>query len=93
MNLTEMGIAIEDAFKADSSFSWKSFMENCPELMPDNAIRLHSFLMDSEGYSDGGFHDGSHDGSDDGFNDDDDGGLNMDSDDGSDGDSDGDFNM
>jgi len=62
MNMTEMGIAIEDAFKADGSSMedlQKSLMENCPELMSDDG--------GSDGGSDGGFGGGSDGGSDGGF--------------------------
>merc|ERR1712183_424803 len=54
MNMTEMAIAIEDAFKADGSSMedlQKSLMENCPELMSD--------VGGSDGGSDGGFGGGS----------------------------------
>merc|ERR1711990_995122 len=54
MNMTEMGIAIEDAFKAGGSSMedlQKSLMENCPELMSDDG--------GSDGGSDGGFGGGS----------------------------------
>merc|ERR1719495_2741673 len=62
MNMTEMGIAIEDAFKAGGSSMedlQKSLMENCPELMSDDG--------GSDGGSDGGFGGGSDGGSDGGF--------------------------
>merc|ERR1712168_445470 len=66
MNMTEMGIAIEDAFKADGSSMedpQKSLMENCPELMSNDG---EGSDMDSDGGSDGGFG-GSNGGSDAGF--------------------------
>merc|ERR1712168_1164657 len=66
MNMTEMGIAIEDAFKADGSSMedpQKSLMENCPELMSDDDDDDDGSDMDS----DGGFGGGSDGGSDGGF--------------------------
>merc|ERR1711990_1202371 len=63
MNMTEMAIAIEDAFKADGSSMedlQKSLMENCPELMSNDDKGSD---MDSDGGSDGGFG-GSNGGSD-----------------------------
>merc|ERR1711990_9930 len=66
MNMTEMAIAIEDAFKADGSSMedlQKSLMENCPELMSNDDKGSD---MDSDGGSDGGFG-GSNGGSEGGF--------------------------
>merc|ERR1719369_2258707 len=82
MNMTEMGIAIEDAFKAGGSSMedlQKSLMENCPELMSDDG--------GSDGGSDGGFgggFDGGSGGSAGGFGGSD-GGFGGGSDGGSDG--------
>merc|ERR1719495_2621253 len=70
MNMTEMGIAIEDAFKAGGSSMedlQKSLMENCPELMSDDG--------GSDGGSDGGFGGGSDGASDGGFGGGSDGGF------------------
>merc|ERR1711990_753504 len=78
MNMTEMAIAIEDAFKADGSSMedlQKSLMENCPELMSNDDKGSD---MDSDGGSnggsDGGFG-GSNGGSDGGFGGGSDGGF------------------
>jgi len=67
MNMTEMGIAIEDAFKAGGSSMedlQKSLMENCPELMSDDGGSDGGFGGGSDGGSDGGFGGGSDGGSD-----------------------------
>merc|ERR1711990_124872 len=74
MNMTEMAIAIEDAFKADGSSMedlQKSLMENCPELMSNDD---EGSAMDSDGGSDGGFG-GSNGGSGGGSNGGSDGGF------------------
>merc|ERR1711990_1438984 len=84
MNMTEMAIAIEDAFKADGSSMedlQKSLMENCPELMSNDD---EGSAMDSDGGSDGGFG-GSNGGSDGGFGGGSDGGFGGGSNGGSDG--------
>merc|ERR1719370_967830 len=88
MNMTEMGIAIEDAFKADGSSMedlQKSLMENCPELMSDDGGSDGGSDGGFGGGSDGGFG-GSNGGSDGGF-----GGSNGGSDGGFGGGSDGGF--
>jgi len=102
MNMTEMGIAIEDAFKADGSSMedlQKSLMENCPELMSDDGGSDGGSDGGFGGGSDGGFggsdggsaggSDGGFGGSDGGFG----GGSDGGSEGGSDGGSDGGFNM